>query len=104
MPSSFVANIPEIVVLAVDLRPRPKTILDVGVGAGTYGVLLREYLPRGRKIDGVEIWPKYLTWQWGAYDHIYVGDVRDLDLPGYDLILLIDILEHFERDESIALV
>ncbi|RMD76006.1 MAG: class I SAM-dependent methyltransferase [Lentisphaerae bacterium] len=112
MPSSHWYQLNEIVELIV--MTQPQSILDVGVGFGKYGFLCREYLELldGRQklhdwrrvIDGIEIFPKYITpLQKKLYTHIYIGNALDI-LPTlekrYDLILLIDIIEHFDYEDG----
>lgn len=63
MPSSNFLQIPTVVHFALSLCPT--RILDVGIGNGTYGFLLRQYLDISeqrldraqwqRRIDGVEV-------------------------------------------------
>ncbi len=116
MPTSHLLQLNEIVQLIYLSKPR--SLLDVGVGFGKYGVLAREYLElwdgRGkykewtRRIDGVEIFEEYLTPLHDyIYDNIYLGNALDI-IPGldatYDLILLIDVLEHFTHDEGLMLL
>ena len=99
MPTSEHRQIPHVVdVLA---RLRPARVLDVGAGYGKYGVLAREYAGSTR-VDAVDaVAPRY-----PVYDHVYLGDLRDLDhvLPsevtGYDLALFIDVIEHFEKADG----
>lgn len=108
MPSSHFFQLNEIVELIV--LTQPASILDVGVGFGKYGFLCREYLDVldgrqeihnwQRRIDGIEIFKNYITpLQKLIYNHIYFGNALDI-LPTltehYDLILLIDIIEHFD--------
>ena len=109
MPSSRFEQLNEI--MALIYATNPKSILDIGVGFGKYGFLAREYLeifPGGtkfstnwkRRIDGIEVFNQYLTpIHEFVYDKIYVGDAVKI-LPtietNYDLILLIDVLEHFD--------
>ncbi len=108
MPSSHFYQLNQIMELIT--LTRPNSILDVGIGFGKYGYLCREYLELldgrqklddwQRRIDGIEIFERYITpLQEKIYDHIYPGDALDI-LPGlskkYDLILLIDVIEHFE--------
>ncbi len=92
----------------------PPSVLDVGVGFGKYGILCREYLELWdgrqqysnfkRRIDGVEAFGPYITeLHKYAYNNVYVGDVRDLIDKlefRYDLVLLIDVLEHFKKAEG----
>ena len=110
MPTSNLHQISDIVELIVAADPH--SILDVGVGFGKFGVLAREYLELldgravygdwQRRIDGIEVFPGYLTGLHETiYDRVIVGDAAEI-LPGlpeqhYDLVLLVDIIEHFDR-------
>lgn len=119
MPTSAPYAIPVIVHAVRQMRPR--SILDIGVGFGKYGMLFREYLdiwnaegadelrPGGwrTRIEGVEVFPPYLTpLHEYIYDRIHVGDIRDLihGLGAYDLIFMGDVLEHFPPDAGRELV
>jgi len=115
MPLSNSEHIPAVLHFAQACRPR--SILDVGIGTGSYGLLLRQSLDIGYgriqksewevTIDGVELFEPYRNPVWDfAYNRVLPGDIRDL-LPGlgsYDLILCNDVLEHFPRAEARALV
>ena len=111
MPASNPEHIPAVLHFSEGLRPR--TILDVGVGMGAYGFLLRQYLEVcyerirrdqwGIKIDGIEVYPGYRNpvWQY-AYDRVIIGDARTVlnGLGRYDLILCNDVLEHLRADDA----
>lgn len=97
-------------VLHVVEQVNPKTILDIGVGFGKWGILCREVLdvynerlqPKDWliKIDGVEIFEAYRNPLWQlAYNQIFIGDALDLidGLGYYDLILICDVIEHFDK-------
>jgi hypothetical protein len=98
--------------LVVNLNP--SSILDVGTGFGKYGLLCREYLELWdgrenysqflRKIDGVEAFENYITpVHEFVYNRVYVKDILKLmnELEfSYDLILLVDVLEHFKKLEG----
>lgn len=115
MPMSDFQHMPTVLHYAVKLEPQ--STLDVGIGMGTYGFLLREFLdiigerldPKDwrMRIEGVEIFEAYRNPVWDyAYDKVHVGDARHV-LAGagkFDLILMNDVLEHFERDEARALI
>ena len=96
----------------------PGSVLDIGVGFGKYGFLSREYLELWdgkdeynkwkRRIDGIEAFPQYLTPVHSfIYDKIYKGNALDI-LPKikrkYDLIIIIDVLEHFTKKDGIRLL
>ena len=111
MPTSPWTNIAPILEIILDLQPRPSRVLDIGIGYGKFGFLCREYLaywnspeePRPILVDGVEAFPQYVgPLQREIYNQIFTGDAREI-LPrlaenSYDLVLLIDVLEHFERN------
>lgn len=89
---------------------QPKTVCDLGIGYGKYGALLREVLDamHGRcrpdqweaRIDGVEAWGLYKNPCWDAYSEIRIDDFSIDGVAGYDLVLMIDSLEHLEPAEG----
>jgi len=95
----------------------PQSILDVGTGAGKYGVLFREYLDicivgvdqakRSHIIDGVEVFEKNITrLHEEVYNTLYRKDIRSLieTLPEYDVVFIGDVIEHFYKGEGVALL
>ena len=119
MPSSHPMQIGPIMSLILSLKP--SSILDIGIGFGKYGFLCREYLEidparkvytegcgeinRRKRIDGIEIFQQYITpASKYIYDEIYIGDALPLLTEEikevYDLILIIDVLEHFEKNKG----
>ena len=115
MPTSHHHQISKIVEIILLLRPR--SVLDIGIGYGKYGVLAREFLEfwledkpyeeRKIRIDGIEAFPQYITaGQRYYYDEIYVGNALDTvpSLCQYDLILIIDVLEHFTEKDGLELL
>jgi glycosyltransferase involved in cell wall biosynthesis len=111
MPTSWYQAIPSI--MNEVIVESPKSILDIGIGFGKYGVLFREILdiPFGRyekstwqtKIDGVEAFKNYKNpiYEY-VYDKIYYDTIENVltSLDNYDIITLIDVLEHFEKDKG----
>jgi 2-polyprenyl-3-methyl-5-hydroxy-6-metoxy-1,4-benzoquinol methylase len=98
--------------LLVNLNP--SSLLDVGTGFGKYGLLCREYLELWdgrenysqflRRIDGVEVFENYITpVHEFVYNRVYIRNIlelmNELDFS-YDLILLVDVLEHFNKSEG----
>lgn len=117
MPSSHHEQIPKIVWFSCLLRP--EKVLDAGFGFGKYGFLLREYLevPLGRydpadwrvRIDGIEAYAPYVhELQRAIYDTIHIGDalaiLKKMPAAAYDLILAIDVLEHFTKEDGGAFI
>jgi len=93
----------------------PMSVLDIGIGFGKFGFLAREYtdVRLGRyfnwktRIDGIEIFEKYITQlQREIYDNIYIGDAIDIlpTLGRYDMIICSDVLEHFSEQDGTVLL
>jgi SAM-dependent methyltransferase len=112
MPSSY----PQLIspIIEIIRSTQPQSVLDIGIGFGKFGFLCREYLELwdGRnkygdwkkRIDGIEAFPQYVTpLQKQIYDNIFIGDARQI-VPTlthyYDLILMIDVIEHFTLEEG----
>lgn len=126
MPFSQSSQLSSIVGYAEQLQPR--SVLDVGTGMGQYGFLLRNNLeaeglfivdgasgrqrPKSQwqvRIDGIEGFAGYLTpvHDW-AYQQVMVGEALALlaTIPdrSYELVLAIDILEHFDKPQGLRLL
>ncbi len=101
------------VIVDAMMRLQPKSVLDVGVGHGKWGFLAREYLEifpgrvpygtRTHRVEGIEAHEPYLgPVHEQLYDRVHRGEaldvLRTLDDRSFDLVLLIDILEHMPRD------
>jgi 2-polyprenyl-3-methyl-5-hydroxy-6-metoxy-1,4-benzoquinol methylase len=111
MPTSDPLLLTPVVKQIVALQPQ--SILDIGIGFGKWGALAREYTDVWVKrpvnvvrIDGVEIFEKYRSVNWGHYDHIYIGHISDIlpKLESYDMILFLEVLEHIEKIEALELL
>lgn len=112
MPSSFFGQIPKIMEFVKVENPR--SVLDIGIGFGKYGVLCREDLDicyQSYKkenwqiiIDGIEGFEYYQNPIHDyVYNKVYYGLIQDVIKKirkRYDLGLMIDVLEHFEKDEG----
>ena len=98
MPTSFYENIPDIL-LAIR-NEKPKTVLDVGFGRGKYGFLINEYFPE-IEVDGVEVFNDYVQpIHRHIYNKIYREDIFEMDIPEYSMYLLVDVLEHWDKDKG----
>lgn len=120
MPSSSIDLVPSIVRLLK--QNKPSSILDFGIGFGKYGFLAREYLDVPKmtggfegsladnfttKIDGLEIYEKYISIiQRAVYNHIYIGNGIELleNLSEYEVILILDVIEHFAKEQGLQLL
>jgi hypothetical protein len=115
MPTSHHRQISKIVEIVLLLRPQ--SVLDIGTGYGKYGILAREFLEfwledkpyeeRKIRIDGIEAFPDYITaGHRYYYDEIHIGNALDIvpTLGAYDLILIIDVLEHFTEKDGLELL
>ncbi len=120
MPTSDFSLIPAVLDVVSSLTP--KSICDIGVGCGKYGLLFREALDlpdcadsewKGTlfagnlKLDGVEVYANYIgPIQQNIYDHIYTGNICDLTstLAEYDLFTMIDVIEHLEVADALAIL
>jgi hypothetical protein len=105
---SDASNLPFVATELQKLEPR--SILDIGVGFGKWGVVAREYLEawHGRfrreewrvRIEGIEIFEGYRNPIWAAaYDQIHIGDATQIlsGLGQFDVGLICDVIEHIEK-------
>lgn len=121
MASSFSSQIPSIIHLITKVNP--SSVLDIGKGFGKYGFLIHEYVGIDNKkkidhtltlsqlssikIEAVEVDEDLmLPHLKDLYNNIYFGDVRKIyaTLPKYDLVLMIDIIEHISKDDAKAIL
>jgi hypothetical protein len=109
LPTSEANTIPSIIHEACRLRP--KSVLDAGAGRGKYGCLLREFLDGNQAgtspddwtitIDAIEGFAKYVNdLHYAVYNNVWIEDfaVNVDKYTGYDLVLMIDSLEHLTRE------
>lgn len=115
MPSSVVEIIPP-VIKAIQAA-KPKTVLDVGVGFGKWGHLIREYTDvwDGNfqskdwqvHITGVEAFEGYVDdGVRHYYDEIVIGDALGIvpTLQSHDIVIAMDMIEHQDKDRAIKLL
>lgn len=112
MPVSDYHHIPA--VLDEVERLMPRSVIELGVGFGKWGVLLRELLDAryGRvdcgtwqaRINGREIFERYSNPVWMAYNLIHCGDFAEYSDSGYDLVMMMDSLEHLAPEPGMNLL
>ena len=99
----------------------PRTVVDIGAGAGTYAKLMRDTPERivtgagelAQRVwrdqwTAIEGWAPYVD-DFGLndlYDEVIVSDARRLNWLSYraDLVIAGDVLEHMERDDARRLI
>ncbi len=116
MPQSDYWALPWVLEVVGEIHP--DSVLDLGVGMGQYGLQIRQLLDIGQerltrgewktRIDGVELFEPYRNPIWDYYyDHVYMGDARDFlrtTSEKYGLVLICDVIEHFDRGEAESLL
>jgi hypothetical protein len=101
------------------LKEKPKSILDIGVGFGSFGVLAREYTDIWNGwyhrslwktiLHGVEAFEKYHNPLYNLYDYIFWGDIcnvvnyQSFNMD-YDLIVMKDVIEHIDKTKGMFVV
>lgn len=103
------------------LVQQPHSVLDIGIGTGKWGTLVREHTdlwtqkskvfdlkaPGAVVIDGIEIYKDYENILWRNYNFVFLGDACDI-VPKlgthYDLALFIEVLEHIPKEAGQALI
>lgn len=87
---------------------RPRSVIDVGAGSGTYTRELRDNSPWKGRWTAVEAWEPYVD-RFGLrslYNAVVVSDARHLPASFYrtDLVIAADVLEHMARADAMALL
>lgn len=102
---------------------QPNSVLDIGVGYGKWGLLVREYTEVWRHhrlypsdwqvmLHGVEIHEGYRNPVWKLYDSVIVMDALHIPSswsyphndPAYDLCIMVDVIEHMPKPEAATLL
>lgn len=94
-------------------RTQPKSVLDLGIGYGMTGAILRNYFGahpstgaiwplhtgNGFRIHGVEVFPAYRNPLWDLYNEVVIGRIEDwLHLcQMVDLVVCNDVFEHLPK-------
>jgi len=91
---------------------RPGRVLDLGIGSGFYGAVVRQWVDLGVRpwntfLLGVEAWADYRNALWDLYDVVVVDTIESYMArfqERFDSVILGDVLEHFELPEGAALL
>jgi len=91
---------------------KPASVLDLGIGMGFYGAVVRQWCDMGvrpwrTRLVGVEAWEGYCNPCWDLYDEVVIEPVLSFFEWSSDVwhsILLLDVVEHFEKDEGFAVL
>lgn len=78
-------------------------ILDVGCGDGFHLGLLREYGKKTWKLEGIDLDKRAIAAATQSGITAHLGSVEAIDLPGesYDLIFMIQTIEHVEKPDAV---
>ena len=107
MPVSF--GVFDDVVTSVLAKIQPESILDIGAGAGKYGVMVRDLLPSCRRI-AVEIEESYIRdfELQKLYDDIRLMSAADLITDArnelFDVAIIGDCIEHLPKSTGLDLL
>jgi SAM-dependent methyltransferase len=110
MPIGSYAVVPH---LAHALAVRqPRSVLDLGIGFGGGGAIVREWLDLGVQpwrtfLVGVEVWPDYRGPLWDLYNVVVTESIEAYfahTTDTFDCVMLNDVLEHFEKPAGLALL
>jgi hypothetical protein len=83
---------------------KPTSIIDIGPGAGKYGILAKQY-NQEIKTTAVEIWAPYIEEfnLRSIYDTVHICDAKIYPDYSCDLVILGDVLEHMKKEDAIYL-
>ena len=100
------------------MKIAPSRVLDIGVGFGRWGIILREFCEvwSGRifreqwkiQVEGIEGFPRNINDYHGSfYNKIHFGDAAEL-LPAiagpWSVVIFGDVLEHFTKEKASELL
>jgi len=91
---------------------RPGRVLDLGIGSGFYGAVVRQWVDLGVRpwntfLVGVEAWADYRGPLWDLYNVVVIDTIQSylarFSEP-FDSVIMGDVLEHLELSEGAALL
>ena len=110
MPIGSFTVIPHVAKLLASQQPA--RVLDLGIGSGFYGAVVRQWVDLGVRpwktvLVGVEAWADYRNPLWDLYNLIVVDTIQgyfSAFRDEFDGVILGDVLEHFEPSDGAALL
>lgn len=118
MPIGCLSIVPDVMVEV--LRGPRRRILDLGIGMGFYGAAIRQWCDMGfveqfeTHITGVEAFDRYHNPAWNLYNVVIHSTIEEFLFPKnlaltfsptkFDVILLLDVLEHFDCDRGVEVL
>jgi hypothetical protein len=96
------------------MKIAPRRVLDVGVGFGRWGIIVREFCDVWYQrvfkdqwevhLEGIEAFPRSIVdYHREFYNKIHIGDAAQIvpALPGpWDVVIYGDVLEHFTKEQA----
>lgn len=98
-------------------KRKPARVLDLGIGFGMQGALVRQYVDQGVQpfktwLLGIEGFEAYKNPVWDIYDMVKIMPIQKWiegtliqnrereDKCQFDMIIMTDVIEHFEKEEG----
>ena len=80
----------------------PNSFLDLGIGNGMNGAMIRNYCGRDRLLVGVEGFGEYNNPMWSLYSKIEIKPIQEFEpSQKFDCIICSDVIEHFDKLDGI---
>jgi len=110
MPIGSYGSVPYLVQQMIAIAPR--RVLDLGIGFGGNGMLVRQWLDLGKQpwktfMAGVEVWADYRNPVWDLYDLVIVDTIENYlqrFVDTFDLVLFTEVIEHFEKSYALEVL
>ena len=103
MPIGSYALVPHVAHALCQRQPR--RVLDLGIGFGIYGAVVRQWLDQAMRpwrthLVGVEAFASYGNPLWDLYSLIVIAPVQEFlarEHEPFDFIMFFDVIEHLDR-------